>query len=66
MIRRNVYNDGNVERRDSCGKKQYRYLLSDVAFEIGKWQEDRLAKRFEIARQIYNTMVRAELKSWSE
>lgn len=27
-----------------------------------KWQEDRLAKRFEIARQIYNTMVRAELK----
>ena len=36
MIRRNVYNDGNVERRDSCGKKQYRYLLSDVASEIGK------------------------------
>lgn len=27
-----------------------------------KWQEDRLAKRFEIARQIYNTLVRAELK----
>lgn len=27
-----------------------------------KWQEDRLAKRFEIARQLYNTMVRAELK----
>ena len=27
-----------------------------------KWQEDRLSKRFEIARQIYNTLVHAELK----
>lgn len=29
---------------------------------LEKWQEDRLAKRFEIARQIYNTLLRAELK----
>lgn len=33
-----------------------------LPLKLEKWQEDRLAKRFEIARQIYNTMVRAELK----
>ena len=33
-----------------------------LPLRLEKWQEDRLAKRFEIARQIYNTMVRAELK----
>ncbi len=33
-----------------------------LPLQLEKWQEDRLAKRFEIARQIYNTMVRAELK----
>ena len=27
-----------------------------------KWQDDRLEKRFEIARQIYNTLLRFELK----
>lgn len=27
-----------------------------------KWQSDRLTKRFEIARQIYNTLLHAELK----
>lgn len=33
-----------------------------LPLRLEKWQEDRLAKRFEIARQIYNTMVYAELK----
>lgn len=33
-----------------------------LPLRLEKWQEDRLAKRFEIARQIYNTMVRAQLK----
>lgn len=33
-----------------------------LPIRLEKWQEDRLAKRFEIARQIYNTMVHAELK----
>lgn len=33
-----------------------------LPLKLEKWQEDRLAKRFEIARQIYNTLVRAELK----
>lgn len=33
-----------------------------LPLQLEKWQEDRLAKRFEIARQIYNTLVRAELK----
>ena len=33
-----------------------------LPLKLEKWQEDRLAKRFEVARQIYNTMVRAELK----
>lgn len=33
-----------------------------LPLKLEKWQEDRLSKRFEIARQIYNTMVRAELK----
>ena len=29
---------------------------------VEKWQSDRLEKRFEIARQIYNTLLRFELK----
>lgn len=33
-----------------------------LPIRLEKWQEDRLVKRFEIARQIYNTMVRAQLK----
>ena len=33
-----------------------------LPLKLEKWQEDRLAKRLEIARQIYNTLVRAELK----
>lgn len=33
-----------------------------LPLKLEKWQEDRLAKRFEIARQIYNTLLRAELK----
>lgn len=33
-----------------------------LPLKLEKWQEDRLAKRFELARQIYNTMVRAEQK----
>ena len=33
-----------------------------LPLKLEKWQEDRLAKRFELARQIYNTLVRAELK----
>lgn len=33
-----------------------------LPLKLEKWQEDRLSKRFEIARQIYNAMVGAELK----
>lgn len=33
-----------------------------LPLQLEKWQEDRLVKRFEIARQIYNTMVHAQLK----
>ena len=33
-----------------------------LPLKLEKWQEDRLAKRFELARQIYNTKVHAELK----
>lgn len=33
-----------------------------LPLRLEKWQEDRLAKRFEIARQIYNTMVHVQLK----
>lgn len=33
-----------------------------LPLRLEPWQADRLAKRFEIARQIYNTFVRAELK----
>ena len=33
-----------------------------LPMKLEKWQEDRLAKRFELARQIYNTLVHAELK----
>lgn len=33
-----------------------------LPLKLEKWQEDRLSKRFEMARQIYNAMVGAELK----
>lgn len=33
-----------------------------LPLKIEKWQADRLIKRFEIAHQIYNTLVHAELK----
>lgn len=33
-----------------------------LPLKLEKWQEDRLSKRFEIARQIYNSLVHAELK----
>lgn len=33
-----------------------------LPLKLEKWQEDRLSKRFELARQIYNTLVHAELK----
>ena len=33
-----------------------------LPFKLEKWQEDLLSKRFEIARQIYNTLVSYELK----
>lgn len=33
-----------------------------LPLKLEKWQEDRLSKRFEIARQIYNTLVSYELK----
>lgn len=36
-----------------------------LPLKLEKWQSDRLEKRFEIGRQIYNTVVRAELKSCS-
>lgn len=33
-----------------------------LPLRLEKWQEDKLDKRFEIARQIYNTLLRAERK----
>ena len=33
-----------------------------LPLKLEKWQEDRLAKRFEFARQLYNSLVHAELK----
>lgn len=33
-----------------------------LPLKLEKWQEDRLAKRFEIARQLYNTLVHAGMK----
>ena len=33
-----------------------------LPLKLEKWQEDRLGKRLEIARQIYNTLLRFELK----
>ena len=52
----------NIGRRDSCEKSSTDTCCLTLPLKLEKWQEDRLAKRFEIARQIYNTMVRAELK----
>ena len=33
-----------------------------MPLRLEKWQEDRLSKRFEIARQLYNTLLRYEIK----
>ena len=33
-----------------------------LPLRLEKWQEDRLAKRFEIARKIYNTFLGVKLK----
>ena len=33
-----------------------------LPLRLEKWQEDRLAKRLEIARQIYNSLVSVGLK----
>ena len=33
-----------------------------LPLKLEKWQADRLEKRMEIARQIYNTLLRYELK----
>lgn len=33
-----------------------------LPLRLEKWQEDRLSKRFEIARQLYNTLLRYEMK----
>lgn len=33
-----------------------------LSLRLEKWQEDRLIKRFEIARQLYNTLIQAEMK----
>ena len=32
-----------------------------LPLKLEKWQSDRLEKRFELARQIYNTLLRFEL-----
>ncbi len=37
-----------------------------LPLRLEKWQEDRLEKRFEIARQIYNAMLGAELKKFRQ
>ena len=44
------------------GKSSTDTCCLTLPLKLEKWQEDRLAKRFEIARQIYNTLVHAELK----
>lgn len=37
-----------------------------LPLKLEKWQEDRLAKRFEIARQVYNTLLHAEIKRFQQ
>lgn len=44
------------------GKSSTDTCCLTLPLKTEKWQEDRLAKRFEVARQIYNTMVSAQLK----
>lgn len=44
------------------GKSSTDTCCLTLPLKLEKWQEDRLAKRFEIARQLYNTLVHAELK----
>lgn len=44
------------------GKSSTDTCCLTLSLKTEKWQEDRLAKRFEVARQIYNTMVSAQLK----
>lgn len=56
-----VYNNG--ERGIPVSKKSTTSTCClTLPLKLEKWQEDRLSKRFEIARQIYNTLVHVELK----
>lgn len=48
------------------GKSKTETCCLTLPLKLEKWQEDRLAKRFEIARQIYNTLVHAELKKLNQ
>ena len=48
------------------GKSKAETCCLTLPLKLEKWQEDRLAKRFEIARQIYNTLVHAELKKLNQ
>ena len=48
------------------GKSSTDTCCLTLPLKLEKWQEDCLAKRYEIARQIYNTLVRAEFKKLNE
>ena len=39
------------------GKSKTETCCLTLPLKLEKWQEDRLAKRFEIARQIYNCLL---------
>ena len=60
-----VYNN-NIDtgkRGESClARSTTETCCLTLPLKIEKWQADRLEKRLEIARQIYNTLLRFELK----
>lgn len=60
-----VYNNNmdTGKRGESClARSTTETCCLTLPLKIEKWQADRLQKRLEIARQIYNTLLRFELK----
>lgn len=49
-----------------AGKSTTPTCCLTLPLRLEKWQADRLEKRFEIARQIYNTLLRFELKKLNQ
>ena len=51
-----------ISRGEKVAKSTTDTCCLTLPLVLEKWQSDKLEKRFEIARQIYNTLLNYELK----